>query len=224
MKNLISKNINWKNIVWELIVVFIGLLSALYVDSLIEDRKDRKKEKVYLSEIKNNIENDIEKLDEVLLAMQDNLESIKKLNQSIYVGEVQKDSLIKYFGRLIFVKEFHPNHTALEVIKNKGDLDIIKNQELLYKLNELQKFNIKLDRSTNEVKDFYKDRIEPFMLNELDLKDYVWNDTITINADQLIRNSYFQNLIMLAFQKWATQHRMHQYYKEQLTETLQILE
>ncbi len=223
MKNLISKNISWKNVIWELLVVFIGLLSALYVDSLIEQRKDNKQEHIYLSEIKNNIESDIEKLDEVLEGMQNDFKNIQELNKAIHAGTIQKDSLVKYFGRLIFIKEFYPNFTALDVINNKGDMGIMKNHQLLYKLNTLQKYSHNLERSTNEVKAYYANRIEPFMLQHFDLKDYVWNDTVTVNAKKLIEDPYFQNLILLSVQKWGTQLQFHKYYREKLGELVQML-
>lgn len=224
MKNLLTKKVAWKNVFWELIVVFIGLLSALYVDSLIQDRKDRHQEAVYQKEIKRNLESDIEELEELITGMESNFKSIQKLNMGIREGAINKDSLVHFFGRLIFIKEFRPDFTALDVIKNKGDLDIIKDQQLVYQLNRLREFSLQLNRATEEVKTYYNQKLEPFMLQNFDLKDYVWNDTITIDSEKLIREPYFQNLILLSVQKWGTQLHFHKEYLKELKTTLDQLE
>ncbi|MCB0478508.1 MAG: hypothetical protein KDC84_10115 [Crocinitomicaceae bacterium] len=218
------KKINWGNIVFELFSVFVGLLAALYVDSLIAESEEKNREKEYLTEIKNDLDSDITELEEALSGMQNNFESIQKLNKAILIGEISADSLVDYFGRLIFIKEFRPNFTAFDIVKSKGELNIIKNQKLIYELTELYEFSKDVERSTQEVKDYYQHRLEPFMLEHFDLKDYVWNDTVTIQSNQMIQDPFFQNLVLMSVQKYGTQLHFHKTYLKIIQEIKSALE
>lgn len=85
---------------------------------------------------------------------------------------------------------------------------------MLNELAELYEFNSQLSQSTASVKGFYQSTIEPYLLSNFDLKDYIWGDTVTVDASAIIQDQYFQNIVMLSIQKYGQQKVMFELYHE----------
>lgn len=215
--------INWSKFIFELFGMFLGLSAALYADSKVEEFNERKREQQYIKEIRTNLENDILEMDELIEGVNNNFEAIQNLNQAVKNGDITPQNLVNDFGRLLFIKDFQGTFNAFDIIKSKGDLGVITNHEILSELSELYEFNNQIMKSTASVKKYYSSTLEPYLLDRFDLKDYIWSDTITIDASSFIEDQYFQNIVLLSVQKYGEQKVMFELYHKQQKELLKKL-
>lgn len=215
--------LDWSTVIVELFTMFLGLSAALYADSKVEEYNESKREHEYLAEIKANLENDVIEMNGLMEGVNKNFMSIQQLSMAVAKDSISAIDLVNDFGRLLFVKEFRGTFNALEIIKSKGDLAVISNQSVLNGLTELYEFNSQLSESTAAVKQFYQSAIEPYLLSNFDLKDYIWGDTITIDASSIIQDQYFQNIVMLSVQKYGEQKVMFELYHDQQKALLEEL-
>jgi hypothetical protein len=117
------------NAVGEILLVVLGILIALQIDNWNEDRKAKKQEVIILSEIKSNLELDLDRLNRNLKNLEENLHAISVIQEHIKQNLPYHDSLARYFALIIRYGHFPPNTSGYELLKSKG-LEIITNIEL----------------------------------------------------------------------------------------------
>lgn len=113
----------------EFLLIFLGILIALQVDNWNQNRQERKLERILLSEMLDNLEQDLYDIDWALNYKRNNVRSndivMKYLNGSL----PWHDSLEYHFGRLIQSSVFVNNISAYESLKSIG-IDLIRNDSL----------------------------------------------------------------------------------------------
>ena len=132
-RKLLSENHFSKYLLYaigEIVLVVIGILLALQINTWNEARKERKLE----SDILHNLQKDliynssiieaVRKSDSIIVAKNQGLLKILEDPESSY-----NDSLENYFGRISRYNVFYPRKMSYEVLKTRG-LGIIKNDSL----------------------------------------------------------------------------------------------
>ena len=121
----------------EILLVMIGILLALQVNNLNEQRKLRIREKAVLREIGQNIDKNIARL-QYILAFDSSL--LRNGEQLIAIVKDQKssynDSLALKFGLMAAYEPFYAEDGAYENLKQKG-LDLIRADTVKQALIEL---------------------------------------------------------------------------------------
>jgi hypothetical protein len=120
----------------EIVLVVIGILIALQIDTWNEAYKDRQLEDVYYCKLLEDVTQD-QALVEKLVA--DNQERIKWVNQSIHLlqqKQVNREELAKTMrGAINLIRfNFEPSLSAFEDLKSSGKLAILRDFETKKKL------------------------------------------------------------------------------------------
>ena len=131
------KKINWSYTLGEILIVIIGISIAFSLNKCAKSNQDKKLEKLYLENLRNDIETDKSNLEqnlEKLSTKKDILEStFKYFNPTI----AKRDSVLAmHFLRTAEVIEFSPKRTTHQTLINSGDLKLITNFDLKTAIQE----------------------------------------------------------------------------------------
>ncbi len=120
----------------EIVLVVIGILIALSINNWNENQKERKSERLILSEIRDNLKYDLNDFESNLAHLQNNLTSSKTLLKAFEDGIPYHDSLGFYFSYLDVYPHFTPKMNGYKLLHSKG-LELIINVELRNKITDL---------------------------------------------------------------------------------------
>jgi hypothetical protein len=169
-----------KYAIGEIILVVIGILIALQLNNLNENKKNDVFEKEILSQIQENLKSDKLVLKQIELNFMKAIASSKKI---LNAEESQKteDSIKIWLGAIIQFDRFQPLTNAYEVLKSNG-LDRISNKQLRFLLGKYyDDESLRMIKSTNDIELAFNDHWLPILFEEavefefkksVELKDY----------------------------------------------------
>jgi hypothetical protein len=164
----------------EIVLVVIGILIALQLNNLNENKKNEIFEKEILSQIQENLKSDWLGLKKTELNFR---EAIASSNKILSAEESQKteDSIKIWLGAIIQFDRFQPITNAYEVLKSNG-LDRISNKQLRFLLGKYYDDEaLRMIKSTNDIEVAFNDHWIPILFEEtvefefkksVELKDY----------------------------------------------------
>ena len=178
----------FKYAIGEIILVVIGILVALQVNNWNESRVQRQKEIVILSELKKELEDDLET--EFIPA----IDYLKETNQRTlklysYYREyhnnnskiIPEDSLNYYLGSTTSKWNFILNLGAYESLKSSG-IDIVSNDSLRSKIATIYSTHYpETGPRSNTVNNFIDQEIKPILLDNFPLSSTNKHDFLTKN-------------------------------------------
>jgi len=130
-KRLLAENRVSKYLLYaigEILLVVIGILIALQIDTWNEARKNRAFEKEVLGQIKENLLQDQMVLQAVARSYREAVAASEKLLDPSWRG-AYPDSLPYWLGRVARFERFNPLTSSYEVLKSKG-LDVVSKDTL----------------------------------------------------------------------------------------------
>ncbi len=170
----------FKYAIGEIILVVIGILIALQLNNLNENRKNSAFEKEILIQIQENLKNDIKALTEVEMNFNAAITSTNKiLNEE--VSQNIEDSIHVWLGAIIQFDRFQPLTNAYEVLKSNG-FDKVSNKQLRFLLGRYYDDEaLRVIKATSDIEMAFNDHWIPILFEEtiefefkksVKLKDY----------------------------------------------------
>ena len=204
-QNLLTENKFSKYMLYaigEIVLVVIGILIALSINNWNDVKKQRKKEVVYLTELKKGLEKDLKiEFIPAIRLYKKRIERHKKLKYFYNNSETfPNDSLTKYF-RSCFGSEwdFVFNTAAFENIKSTG-IDIISNDSIRSKVSSLYSHSYPNIRAINQNSIRYHDlQISPLIFENLNL-----NSTVFTHSELDFLKNSIQISNRLRKLRWST--------------------
>ncbi|MBT8180141.1 MAG: hypothetical protein KJO53_00990 [Eudoraea sp.] len=181
----------------EIILVVIGILIALNINNRNEASKLKYKELVLLTEIKQNLKQDINLLNSNLIANKERIRSNEIVKFSLETKSTFNDSLKYHFGNIFGNFRFTENNSAWENLKSIG-LDLISNDSLRNSLSNLYstKYGY-IEDVENRVDDKYQwEQLYPQILKHIDI-DTLWVSGTPENLEELINDREFLEVIKM---------------------------
>jgi len=169
-----------KYAIGEIVLVVIGILIALQLNNLNENKKNNIFEKEILSQIQENLKSDKLVLKKIEMNFSKAISSSDKI---LGAEESQKteDSIKIWLGAIIQFDRFQPLTNAYEVVKSNG-LDRISNKQLRFLLGRYYDDEaFRMIKSTNDIEIAFNDHWLPILFEEtvefkfkksIELKDY----------------------------------------------------
>jgi hypothetical protein len=186
----------------EIILVVIGILIALQLNNVNENKKNNIFEKEILSQIQENLKSDKLVLKQIELNFIKAIESSKKILNA-EESEKTKDSIKFWLGAIIQFDRFQPLTNAYEVLKSNG-LDRISNKQLRFLLGKYyDDESIRMIKSTNDIELAFNDHWIPILFEEtvefefkksVELKDY----------SVLLKSSKERNILKLSRDNYSS--------------------
>ena len=204
-QNLLSEGKTGKYIkyaIGEIILVVIGILIALQLNNLNENKKNNVFEREILSQIQENLKSDKLVLKQIELNFIKAIESSKKILNA-EESEKTKDSIKIWLGAIIQFDRFQPLTNAYEVLKSNG-LDRISNKQFRFLLGKYYDDEaIRMIKSTNDIELAFNDHWTPILFEEtvefefkksVELKDY----------SVLLKSSKERNILKLSRDNYSS--------------------
>jgi len=119
-----------KYAIGEIVLVVVGILIALSINSWNEYKKNREFESEMLMQIDENLIKDKHSLEKIRSNYNNAIKSSNKLLEGNWT-EQENDSLKYWLGDIIQFERFQPLTNAYEVVKSKG-LEHIQNKQLRF--------------------------------------------------------------------------------------------
>lgn len=162
-------NINWKNHVVELFVVFIGITLAFTLNNWRENSKDRELEQQYIKSFYDEIDYTTSRLDSVIIHNKVKKERLKKMIPLMESENMPIDSAIVAISLMAEINMFIGKTNTYESIKNSGNFNIIQNFKVRSKIIEYYESY----KGKDLVESYYKMYIDnysiPFIIENLNL-------------------------------------------------------
>ncbi|MEM6699478.1 MAG: DUF6090 family protein [Bacteroidota bacterium] len=164
----------FKYAIGEIILVVIGILIAIQINNLNEHKKQKQQEKLYLTELRKSLENDLnEEFIPAISKYAKLVERHEKLNDFYYSEEVfANDSLSQYFKSCLTPEwDFVFNTATFENIKSVG-INMISNDSLRSKLSYLYSYSYANIREVNQNYIRYYDlQMSPLIFDHININD-----------------------------------------------------
>ncbi|PKA81965.1 hypothetical protein ATE92_0088 [Ulvibacter sp. MAR_2010_11] len=197
-QNLLSENKFSKYLIYaigEIILVVIGILIALQLNNLNEERKNREFEKEILAQIEENLNNDKLALKQIVNDFSLAITSSEKVLRS-KVSDKTEDSIKVWLGNIIMFDRFQPLTNAYEVLKSKG-LDKISNKKLRFLLGKYYDDEAShMVKSTNDIELTFNTHWLPILFDEM--VEFEFKKSVELKDYKILLNpSKAQNILKL---------------------------
>ena len=122
----------WKKYLIEFVVIVIGILTAIQLENWNQDRKDRAKEKLLLSELHNEFKKNKSQFQNVIRKHSFALYHTQKIlnMMPIKINETSLDTLTKSLKNILGGSTFNPSDGTIRSIISSSSIDLISNPEL----------------------------------------------------------------------------------------------
>jgi hypothetical protein len=187
----------WTFVIGEFFLVFLGILIALQVDNWNQNRKERKMERVLLSEMLSDLNGDLEDIE----ANTSTMERYKNANQVVLdfldSNLPWHDSLGYYFAQLFGGTLFDINTSAYESLNSIG-IDLIQNDKLRQQITALYSVRYNHVAANQEILfTIIIDHLLPALTENLQTIS-MRQKAVPVNLDELRQNNSFQEELKLA--------------------------
>jgi len=189
-KDLMEKNKTGKYLkyaIGEIILVVIGILIALSINTWNQQRIQNKEEQLALINLKQDFEYNHRTLDSILTETINNIETqfliLKHTGNK--TEPIKKDEFNKALNVLADLNEFYPRNGYLDDLVNSGKLGIIRNQKLRNRLSSWKPtFNFIKSREGELEK--ARDRVSTMVI-----KRGSWLNADAVSAEETVKNNTF---------------------------------
>ncbi len=183
--------------VGEIVLVVIGILIALSINNSNDAKKMRMKERVVLTQMQQNLKNDIEDLNYNIRGTEKRLRANEVILSALQNRTPLYDSLQYFYANIFGNYQFSENTAAWENLKSVG-LDLVSNDSLRNAISEL--YTLKYGYIENLEKgldDRYQwENMYPQMLQHVNL-DTLWLSAMPVDHEGLMDNREFQEILKL---------------------------
>jgi len=160
----------------EIVLVVVGILIAIQINNLNEERKRHNLEMDIISNVKSDLQ--AERVDLQHIIERRESKALSAQTMADYHNEMQVDTLINYyvnFANVLYWEVHYPNDKTFQELLNSGNLSLIRNEEIKRNLLEMQnQYN-----QIHELREHTKHDYEMFFYNEY---KHIFNFSTAINA------------------------------------------
>ena len=150
----------------EIILVVIGILIALQINTWKEEQKAKRVEFVILKELKKNIEVDILEMDSTLISVNQRIRSSKIILNSFSKNDSYHDSLNSHYGWALVYDQMYFHTGVYESLKSSGS-QLINDESLRFEISNYYDFSItSTEKSFREIRDDFYNYMLGFLRKE----------------------------------------------------------
>jgi hypothetical protein len=185
----------FKYAIGEIVLVVIGILIALQINNLNENRKNKEFENEMLTQIQTNLKKDKLTLEKILANYDSAIKSSDKILKS-ELSEKIEDSIKNWLGTIIQFDRFQPLTNAYEVLKSNG-LDKVSNKELRFLLGTYYDDEAShMVKSISDIELAFNEHWTPILLEEM--VDFQFRKSVKLkDYSILFKSSKAQNILKL---------------------------
>lgn len=211
----------------EIILVVLGILIALQINTWNSNRKERIQEKNILNEIKKSMQSDIKnQLEPNINTLVEDLNNIRIIDQFLHGQISYHDSINSKFKSLMFSKSFKWETTAYKILENQG-VNIILNDRLKEMIMRI--YNMQYPEAENFLENFSNNLnlfFRPVMRENFAF-EYTYDletNYVPLNTATLQKNQLFRNSIATAYLNFSNNLKAQKELKEEINRTIELID
>ena len=189
---------NFSRFLIEILIIMVGILLSLAFSSWLENRKDRKEEKLALEQIKENLLTDLQQLEEQLELRQRQLAFSQQMLEQI-AGDslsIDQNTFVQGMRYLAITVSFTPNTVTFETLKSTGQLDLIEEKQILENLVGLYQIQYgSLALNNGDLASFRERYILPFILDNFNMQKSMTSTLDAVDFRPILESRAFVNLL-----------------------------
>ncbi|MFC7356707.1 DUF6090 family protein [Jejudonia soesokkakensis] len=150
----------------EIILVVIGILIALQINTWNQNKQDRKQEKQILSQLIKEYKSNLNQINEKIDLRNETLNSCFKLLEYRKSNntEIKVDSVDSHLFRISIRPTFDPELSVSNELINSGKLYILTNEELRNYISAYSSFLSELSEEEQVILELTENRLIPFLI------------------------------------------------------------
>ena len=196
-KELLSENKFSKYLIYaigEIILVVIGILIALQVNTWSGDKKNRTREKIILNQIHNEFLSNKTQLDSIKISNEISVAGCDAIIGLMPFKQERStlDSIRKYYSIIANVKTFNPSNGSIESLINSSSFDVIQNDTLRNLLVTWKDVYNDYREEEQYARDFQIWEFLPYLRKNTNFIDLYHEDNITN-----LTSTEFQNIWLM---------------------------
>ena len=200
----------------EIIIVVVGIIVALYLNNWNHERTNDKLEIQYYQSVKNQLNEDLNTLIDVMDYDQTHLNQFVYAKMSILSNNIDKtDTLGKIALNMVRYADFRRKSNIYQTLVNSGEIIIINNKKIKEKLESLEQDYLYINRLEENHETIVYSQIIPDLRQVIRLDPLKVEDTGTFFSYKFL--NYFDILIILMAEKMEA-------YKQAKNEILSTIE
>ena len=182
----------FKYAIGEIILVVIGILIALQINNWNQQHEQKNEELKQLKALKLEFEKNALILDSITKHHTENEDAtLRLINATNHYTISEFDSL---YLKTVYNYNFDPSKGIYNSLINSGNIELISNQTLKYKLAEIQDIVIDYIGDENDVREYCANKFFPFVINQMPYNPLRFYKNRTANETEL-HHSYFVEMI-----------------------------
>ena len=202
----------------EIFIVVVGIIVALYLNNRNHERANDKLEIQYYQSVKNQLNEDLNTLIDVMDYDQRHLNQFLYAQKSILMNDESKiDTLGKIAMNMVRYADFRRKSNIYQTLVNSGEIIIIKNNKIREKLENLEQDYMYINRLEENHETIVYSRIIPVLTEVLRFNPLKVEDTGTFFSYKFLNN--FDALIILMTEK----REVYQQAKNEITATIEMI-
>jgi hypothetical protein len=203
----------------EIIIVVAGIIVALYLNNWNHNRVNNKLEIQYYQSIRNQLNEDLNTLIDVMDYDQRHLNQFIYAKKSILLNQVNKtDTLGKIAMNMVRYADFRRKSNIYQTLVNSGEIIIINNKKIKEKLESLEQDYLYINRLEENHETIVYSRIIPVLTQVIRFDPLKVEDPGTFFSYQFLNN--FDALIILMTEK----REVYQQAKKEIISTIELID
>ncbi|RPI70576.1 MAG: hypothetical protein EHM47_11860 [Ignavibacteriales bacterium] len=160
---------NWKYYLFEILVVFLGIMAAFGLNSWWESVQEGNLEEKYLEGLNNDLDKNLNELSGLIEIAENNNTAIQKIVTMIAQNNFQTDTIIKNSVRMAYLFEFNQNSVTFETLKTSGNIQIISEYDVRNKIVEVYNHYSRIKKFDEMYRKYIDDYVIPFLWKNIDM-------------------------------------------------------
>ena len=203
----------------EIIIVVVGIIVALYLNNWNHERSDKKLEVQYYQSLKNQLNEDLITLLDVMDYDQTHLNQFIYAKRSMLLNDGNKtDTLGKIAVNMVKYGDFRRKSNIYQTLVNSGEIVIIDNKNIKEKLEGLEQNYLYINRLEVNHETIVYSLIIPDLLHTIQFNPLKVMDPGTFFSYKFVNN--FDMLIILMSEKME----VYKHAKNEIISTLDMID
>ncbi|MEM9679367.1 MAG: DUF6090 family protein, partial [Bacteroidota bacterium] len=200
LKSKISKYLLYA--LGEIILVVIGILIALQINTWNENTKNRKKERSFLTSIHKEFVANQAQLDTVMYYHRRALHSTGTLIEMfpLDLKNDNLDTISKHLYNSLYTHTYNPSEGSVQSIVNTSSLDLIQDEELRNLIMSWKGVLVDFQEGELSSKRIVTEKIDDFLASHIDFDLNLSNPRNNLEALESLKFEYFMKLRLSTLQ------------------------
>lgn len=219
-----------KYAIGEIFLVVIGILIAIQVNNWNEVQKNTRQEKSILNNLNEELKVNINQLDSKINSCKRHIYRDSVLITYIGIGtpKIETEVLDSLMRAIQGFVTFDPANGVIYNIVNSGQINLIQNDELIFKLSAWNMNLAEVKEVEGFIKEFHFNKYEPYLYDKFSkrngLKNSLGSSTFSWDLNFILTDKVFENLVFQAIDHFTRLENRYVILKDEMLEMCRIIE